>query len=86
VTPPLTPDQQTALRNLALKHAGEPVGFINIAQAQSLTELDLAVRNRDGWTITPTGLALAASIAANLEAAPTSNLTSLPTPIRKTVP
>jgi hypothetical protein len=45
----------TALRNLALKRAGKPVDFINIADARALTELGLAARSREGWEITGAG-------------------------------
>jgi len=51
----LTEDQLTALQNLASKADGKPVDWINIAAARSLTELGLAQRNGEGWTITPAG-------------------------------
>lgn len=51
----LTSAQVEALRNLGRKKSGEPVGFINIADARTLTELGLAVRSREGWDITPEG-------------------------------
>jgi hypothetical protein len=53
----LTPAQLEALRNLARKKAGEPVGFVNIAVSRALTELGLAQRSREGWDITPEGSA-----------------------------
>jgi hypothetical protein len=56
----LTPAQLEALRHLARKKAGEPVGFVNIAVARALTELGLAQRSREGWDITPEGSALLA--------------------------
>ncbi len=52
---PLSEGQLTALRNLALKRAGKPVDFINIADARALTALGLAVRSREGWEITAEG-------------------------------
>ncbi len=58
---PLSEGQLTALRNLALKRAGKPVDFINIADARALTELGLAARSREGWEITPAGEALLAT-------------------------
>jgi hypothetical protein len=45
-----------ALNNLERKHAGQDVDFINIAHAQSLTDLGLAIRTREGWEITDSGL------------------------------
>lgn len=56
----LTAAQLEALRNLARKKAGEPVGFVNIAVSRALTELGLAQRSREGWDITPEGLAFLA--------------------------
>jgi hypothetical protein len=50
--------EMAALHNLAEKHAGKEVDWINIAHARVLTELGLARRNRGGWEITPEGLAL----------------------------
>lgn len=55
---PLTEGQMIALRNLSLKRSGQPVDFINIADARALTELGLAVRSREGWEITRDGQAL----------------------------
>ena len=46
-----------ALRNLAQKSTGTLTAFLNIADAQRLTELGLASRSRQGWDITPAGLA-----------------------------
>lgn len=54
----LTDGQLTALRNLRKKQAGEDVAFINISDARALTELGLAVRSREGWAITPAGVAV----------------------------
>jgi hypothetical protein len=51
----LSPGQLTALRNLARKQAGEAVDWISIADARSLTDLGLAERTREGWSITPAG-------------------------------
>ena len=56
----LTQGQLTALRNLALKQTGADVPWINIADARALTELGLAQRSREGWTITPAGAAILA--------------------------
>lgn len=52
----LTGGQLQALRNLAEKHGGAATGFLNIADAQRLTELGFASRTRQGWEITPAGL------------------------------
>jgi len=54
----LTRDQRIALHNLADKEAGQSVGWINISDAQTLTDLGLARRNRGGWEITLEGAAL----------------------------
>ena len=51
----LSDGQLVALRNLALKKGGQAVPWINIADAQALTEMGLALRNREGWIITPAG-------------------------------
>ncbi|NBB15082.1 hypothetical protein GVN21_06900 [Caulobacter sp. SLTY] len=53
----LTDGQWTALKNLGEKASGQPVDWINIADARALTELGLAARNREGWTITAAGSA-----------------------------
>jgi len=53
----LSPGQLLALKNLARKKAGEPVDWINIADARGLTDLGLAERNGGGWVITAEGLA-----------------------------
>ena len=50
------------LRNLAAKHAGNLTPFINIADAQRLTAHGLAARSRQGWDITPEGLAFLADL------------------------
>lgn len=60
----LTEGQLHALRNLARKHTGEAVPFVNISDARRLTELGLAVRSQEGWSITPEGAALLAADAA----------------------
>jgi hypothetical protein len=57
----LDPGKLTALRNLARKKAGEQVDWIKISDALALTELGLAERNREGWTITAAGEALIAA-------------------------
>ena len=59
----LTEGQLHALRNLARKHTGEDVPFVNISDARQLTELGLAARGREGWSITPEGTALLASLS-----------------------
>lgn len=59
----LTEGQLHALRNLARKQAGEDVPFANISDARLLTDLGLAVRSREGWSITPEGTALLAASA-----------------------
>lgn len=59
-SPALTEGQRLALQNLARKQAGEEVDWINIADARHLTELGLAERSREGWTITAAGRAAAA--------------------------
>lgn len=51
----LSPEQVTALRNLARKKQGHDVDWINIADARGLTELGLAERGRTGWIITAAG-------------------------------
>ena len=56
----LTSSQLEALRNLARKKAGDEVGFVNIADARTLTDLGLAQRSREGWNITPEGSAFLA--------------------------
>ncbi|HZC16649.1 MAG TPA: hypothetical protein VE309_07800 [Caulobacteraceae bacterium] len=68
----LTPSQREVLRNLASKKAGDPVGFVNIADARALTDLGLAQRSREGWDITPEGSALLAGEAGG-SAAPGSS-------------
>jgi hypothetical protein len=61
---PLAVGQLTALRNLALKQAGKAVDWINISDARALTDLGLAERNREGWNITPEGVAALAALDA----------------------
>lgn len=53
---PLTESEIRALRNLADKHAGNVTPFLRISDAQQLTELGLASRNRQGWAVTAEGL------------------------------
>ena len=60
----LSPGELEALRNLSEKHGGASTGFINIADAQRLTELGLAIRSRQGWDITDEGAALLAELSA----------------------
>jgi hypothetical protein len=75
----LTKGELTALRNLARKGAGETVPFVNIADAQNLTEHGLARRSREGWDITPEGGALLARLDSvqnhGLRASPPSDQT-----------
>lgn len=54
----LPPGQLAALENLARKAEGEDVDWINIADARALTASGLAVRDRQGWRITPAGTEL----------------------------
>ncbi|MGZ3277821.1 MAG: hypothetical protein ACXU82_07095 [Caulobacteraceae bacterium] len=54
----ISDNELAALQNLADKHAGRDVGWINISDARALTELGLARRNGAGWVITPEGLSL----------------------------
>jgi hypothetical protein len=51
----LTNSELNALRNLAAKRTGSVTAFLNIADAQRLTELGLASRSRQGWDITTAG-------------------------------
>ena len=53
----LCESELTALRNLAEKRTGNITPFVNIADAQHLTELGLASRSRQGWDITAQGVA-----------------------------
>lgn len=59
----LSQGQLEALRNLERKHAGADVDWIRISDALSLTELGLALRNREGWVITPVGLQVLDALA-----------------------
>lgn len=54
---PLTAAQVRALRNLVEKRDGNLTPFLNIADAQRLTDLGLAQRSRQGWDVTPAGAA-----------------------------
>lgn len=76
----LTDGQLTALRNLARKHGGDEVNWINIADARALTELGLAERGRGGWDITPQGLIVAADEGAAKPPPPTNNVGPLRRP------
>lgn len=60
--PNLTHTQLLALRNMAQKRSGAITAFVNIADAQHLTEIGFALRNRQGWEITPAGLAHLATL------------------------
>jgi len=53
----LSEGQLSALRNLSRKQSGQEVDWISISDARALTELGLAERNREGWNITPAGVA-----------------------------
>jgi hypothetical protein len=53
----LSDGQLRALRNLAAKREGGLTAFVNIADAQHLTEVGLASRSRQGWDITAAGAA-----------------------------
>ena len=64
----LTDGQRNALHELALKKSGGEVGFINIADARTLTDLGLARRAHSGWEITPEGSALIGALGGELGA------------------
>jgi hypothetical protein len=51
----LSASLRAALENLHQKNSGVTVDWINIADARALTELGLAVRSHQGWTITDAG-------------------------------
>lgn len=55
--PRLDEGQVIALRNLHAKRAGAEVDYICIADARGLTDLGLAERTAQGWSITPDGSA-----------------------------
>lgn len=62
----LSQNQRAALANLSRKKAGHDVDWISIADARTLTELGMAVRNAGGWQITEEGeaaLALSSPVA-----------------------
>jgi hypothetical protein len=54
----LSTEQLDTLRGLAGKKAGDLVGWTPIAEAQQLTVLGFAARNRSGWQITASGEAV----------------------------
>ena len=58
----LTVSEAAALRTLADKKSGTLTAFVNIADARRLTELGLAERSRQGWTITADGAACLATL------------------------
>lgn len=58
----LTEAEVRCLRNLAQKQAGSVTAFLNISDAQRLTELGFASRSRQGWDITPEGSAYLARL------------------------
>lgn len=70
----LSLNEMCALHNLAGKHAGEHVDWINIADARALTALGLARRTRSGWEITDEGEAM---VQASPEAPSRSKLVGL---------
>lgn len=61
-----------ALRNLAEKRDGVLTAFLNIADAQALTELGLACRSRQGWDLTEAGSAYLAELDAPAKGAVTN--------------
>lgn len=54
----LSPTQIRTLHTLAARLAGKETGFLCIGDAQALTTLGLARRNRSGWEITLDGACL----------------------------
>jgi hypothetical protein len=58
----LTDLEISTLKNIAEKHNGAVTQFVNIATAQHLTELGLAIRTRQGWDITDAGMARLAEL------------------------
>lgn len=66
----LLPGPLEALRNLSRKSGGDVTAFVNIADAQQLTELGLATRSRQGWDITPAGAAYLARLDAGADGNP----------------
>ncbi|HXQ17484.1 MAG TPA: hypothetical protein VN814_22940 [Caulobacteraceae bacterium] len=60
----LSETELRVLRNLAAKRAGNLTPFINIADAQRLTEHGFAARSRQGWDITREGAAYLAELDA----------------------
>lgn len=52
----LSAGELAALKNLADKYAGKPVGWISIADARAVANLGLAARSGGGWMITIAGL------------------------------
>lgn len=57
MAPALSDGELVALRSLGEKTSDSAVSFVNIRDARALTEMGLAVRSREGWTITSEGLA-----------------------------
>jgi hypothetical protein len=51
----LTHDELATLKALLAVDEGAAAKFVNINVAQALTERGLAIRTRQGWTITPEG-------------------------------
>ncbi len=75
---PLNPGQLVALGNLARKQQGQDVDWISIADARALTELGLAERNREGWNITPLGVAALEAAGPQPGPAPDDNDDPIP--------
>jgi hypothetical protein len=70
----LSDQQVRALRNLADKRTGTVTAFVNIADAQHLTELGFATRSRQGWDITDAG----AAYLARLDPGPVGDVPPVP--------
>ncbi len=62
---PLSDGERAALKNLAVKHSGQEVGWIAIADARALTDRGLAERVGSGWQITESGMAAFKALAAD---------------------
>ena len=75
--------EMTALCNLADKRSGKDVGWISISDARALTELGLARRNREGWEITPEGVAMVEAAKTPPQPADAALLTFTPKPRKR---
>ena len=60
--PSISGPRLEALQNSHKKQLGHDVGFTNIAEAQALTNLGLALRTAQGWQITDAGAKLLATL------------------------